>query len=125
MRNYETKVYDYVDKKTGQHIVKAHTMYAGKSVEAFAKCDPADTFDLAFGTAVALKRLDYKIAKKRAATSAQKARDCQAAIDWLKLEIKRMTKAREQAEIMHSDRRVEIKNLEAELAALLEIAGVN
>jgi hypothetical protein len=125
MRNYETHVYDYIEKATGRHVVKAVTEYAGKAVSACAKCDPDDVFDLEFGKKVALKRLDYKIAKKRAATSAQKARDCQAAIDWLRLEIKRMTKAREQAEIMYADRRVEIKNFEAELTELLKIAGAN
>ena len=48
-KNYDVKVFDYVEKATGAHIVKAVTTYEGKAVYAFAKCDPEDTFDYEFG----------------------------------------------------------------------------
>ena len=118
---YEIQVFDYIEKKTGRHVVKAKTMYAGKPVYAFAKCDVEDVFDLDFGTKVALKRLDIKIAMKRAKTAAHRVKGCQKAIDWLTLETKRMKKARESAEILYTDRKVELKELESELASMLSV----
>ena len=119
MRNYETKVYDYVDKKTGAHVVKATTMYAGRNVSAVAKCEPGDTFDLKFGTDVALKRLDIKIALKRAASMANYAKFCQMNLDFVEQEKKRVTQARDRAKIAMLDRKVEAKALEAELREML------
>ena len=119
MTNYETKIYDYVEPSTGRHVVKATTNYAGKAVYAFAKCDPEDSFNLELGTKVALKRLDIKIAQKRAKTAKHRVKNCQRALDWLEGEIKRMRKVRENAEILFADRNVEINNLEAELAEML------
>jgi hypothetical protein len=119
MRNYETKIYDYVDKKTGAHIVKATTMYAGKTISAFSKCDPRDTFDLKFGTDVALKRLDIKIAQKRQASMMAYAKFCKQNLEWIEIEKRRVKKAMEKAEVFAFDRKVEIKDLEAELAEML------
>lgn len=119
MRNYETKVYDYVDKKTGAHIVKATTMYAGKTVSAYSKCDPRDTFDLEFGTKVALKRLDIKIAQKRQASMIAYAKFCKQNLEWIDIERRRTKKAMERAEIAALDRKLEIKEFEADLAELL------
>ena len=121
MRNYVTRIYDYIDPD-GFHVVKATTMYAGKNVSACSKCDPEDDFDLELGTAIALKRLDHKIALKRAATFKHKANTCQEIIDWYKQEIKRMTKSKENAEIFAADRLVEADNIEHELAELLQNA---
>lgn len=120
MRNYETKVFDYVDKKTGAHVVKATTMYAGKPVSAFAKCDPKDTFDLKFGKKVACKRLDIKIAMKRHASMVAYAKLCKQRLEWSEMERRRAQKAMERAEIAAVDRICEAKDLEAELAAMFE-----
>ena len=122
MRNYATNIFEYVEQATGCHVVKANTMYAGKTVSAHAKCDPIDTFDLEFGTKVATKRLDLKITKKRAASCKRKAETCQEIIEFYKQEIKRLTKSKEVAEVMAADRMVEAAEIEAELAALLENA---
>lgn len=119
MRNYETKIYDYVDKKTGAHIVKATTMYAGKTVSAYSKCDPRDTFDLKFGTDVALKRLDIKIARKRQASMIAYAKFCKMNLEFIEIEKRRTKKSMERAEIAALDRRIEIKQLESELAELI------
>ena len=119
MRNYETNVYNYVDKKTGQHIVKATTMYAGKTVSAFAKCDPEDTFDLAFGSALALKRLDLKIAKRRAASMKKYAKFCELNLEFIEATKRRTKGALERARIAISDRQVEIKEIDASIANML------
>lgn len=119
MRNYVTRVYDYVEQATGRHVVKATTMYAGKTVCAFAKCDPEDTFDLKFGTDVALKRLDHKIALKRAATFRRKAATCREVIEYYKQEIKHMQKSLANAETFAADRMVDAANIERELTDML------
>ena len=119
MRNYETKVYTYIDKKTGQQIVKALTMYAGKSVSAIAKCDPQDAFSLDFGTQLALKRLDYKIAKKRAASMRSYVKFCQMNLEAVTIEMRRIKTALERAKVACSDRLVEASQYEADIAELL------
>lgn len=118
MRNYATKTYDYIDKKTGAHIVKATTMYAGKTVSEYAKCDPNDVFDLEFGKLVALKRLDIKIAKKRAASMKAYSKFCETNLDWIAIEERRTRKAFERAKVAYFDRLAEAKELEAELAEM-------
>jgi hypothetical protein len=120
MRNYATNVYDYVDKKTGAHIVKAITMYAGKTVSAYAKCDPKDVFDLEFGKKVALKRLDIKIAQKRYASMKTSAKYCRMNLEYINMEKRRLTKVIENAESAALDRKVDIKNYEAELAEMFK-----
>lgn len=122
MRNYATKIYEYKDQATGCRVVKAQTTYAGKTVNAFAKCDPTDTYDKEFGEKVANKRLDIKIAKKRAASFRRKAQTCQELIDFYKHEVQRLRKTKETAEIMASDRAAEVVDLEAELLELLKNA---
>ena len=119
MRNYETKVYDYIDKKTGAHIVKARTMYAGKTVSAIAKCDPTDTFDFEFGKRVALLRLDAKIAHKRYVSMRTYADFCKTNLGWIETERRRTKKALERAQVAAADRKAEAKEYEAELAKLL------
>ena len=119
MRNYETKTYDYIDKKTGAHIVKASTMYAGKTVNAYSKCDPEDVFDLEFGTKVALKRLDIKIAQKRRASMIAYAKFCKMNLNLIEDERRRVKKAMERAEVAALDRYVEMTEYEKELEALL------
>lgn len=120
MRNYATNLYDYVDKKTGAHIVKATTMYAGKTVSAYAKCDPNDVFDLDFGKKVALKRLDIKINQKRYASMITSAKFCKMNLEYLDTERHRLKKAMEKAEVAALDRKVDIKNLETELEDLFK-----
>jgi hypothetical protein len=123
MRNYETKVFDYIDKKSGAHIVKAETMYAGKPVSAFAKCDPSDTFSLKFGVAVALKRLDYKIAKKRQASMLAYAKVCKQNLEGIENEKRRVKAALERAEVAALDRKVEASEIAVEIAKMLSDLG--
>jgi hypothetical protein len=119
MRNYETKIFDYIDQKTGAHVVKATTMYNGKTVSAYSKCDPNDDFDLKFGTDVALKRLDIKIAKKRQASMIAYAKFCKMNLEFIEIEKCRVKKALERAEVAALDRKVEANKLETELAEML------
>ena len=123
MRNYETKTFDYIDKKTGAHIVKAETMYAGKPISAFAKCDPNDKFSLAFGEAIALKRLDRKIALKRAASMKEYAKFCRTNLEFLEIEKRRIKGALQRAEVAYSDRMVEASDLNIEIAKMLSELG--
>lgn len=119
MKNYETRVYDYVDKKTGAHVVKAITEYAGKTVAAVAKCDPVDTFDLDLGTEVACKRLDIKIAQKREACMNTRAKHYREYLELLEAEKRRVIKALTRAEVVAADRRVEVNELEKELGDII------
>lgn len=119
MRNYETKVYNYVDKKTGKQIVKAVTMYAGKSISAVAKCDPQDVFDLDFGAKLALLRLDQKIAIKRAASMKTYVKFCEMNLEFIENEKRRVKNALERAQVAASDRLVDAKQYEDEIKALL------
>jgi hypothetical protein len=120
MKKYETHVFDYIEKTTGAHVVKAVTTYAGKSVCAVAKCAPEDTFDLKFGTDVALKRLDVKIAKKRAADMSEYIKFCNMNLKFIEQEKRRVKQAKEHAEVAVGDRRAEIMLYEAELEAMLK-----
>ena len=119
MRNYETQLHEYTETSTGKRVIKAVTKYAGKAVFAFAKCNPEDNFDIEFGTKLALKRLDLKIAKKRAASAARKAANCQRDLNCLKIETKRVTKLADSFKILAANRKVEINELETEIANML------
>lgn len=121
MRNYETKVYNYVDKKTGKQIVKAVTMYAGKTVSAVAKCDPQDTFDYKFGADLALLRLDQKIALKRAASMRSYVKFCEMNLEFINNEKRRVKTALQRARVAADDRMVEAKQYEEKINAMLGI----
>ena len=118
MKNYETNVYDYIEN--GRHVVKATTIYEGKSVYAYAKCDPEDNFDLEFGTQLALKRLDLKIAQKRAIHAKEYSKLCQMGLDFLEREKRRTKKALTRAEVAYGNRMVEANNLEIEINEMLK-----
>ena len=119
MRNYETKVFNYIDKKTGQHIVKATTTFAGKVVSAFAKCDPGDTFDLKFGTDLALKRLDLKIIQKRVKRLKAHTKFCKMILNLVEAKRHNIKKTLERTQIAISDCQVEANQLENEITMML------
>lgn len=119
MRNYEVNVYDYIDKDTGVHVVKATTTYAGKTVSTIAKCDPEDTFDLELGRKIALMRLDRKMARKRAAYLKNYTDFCLKNLDIIEREKCRIEKAIQRAEIAYIDHIAEAKQYEIELTELL------
>ena len=125
MRNYSTHTYDYVEKSTGIHVVKAVTIYEGKAVYALAKCDPNDNFDLEFGKKLALKRLDQKIALKRAAHSKEFVRFCERNLEFVELERKRLRKMIEDAKTARLDRLVEANMLDKEIKEMLDSVGEN
>ena len=125
MRNYSTHTYDYVEKSTGIHVVKAVTIYEGKAVYALAKCDPNDNFDLEFGKKLALKRLDQKIALKRTAHSKEFVRFCERNLEFVELERKRLRKMIEDAKTARLDRLVEANMLDKEIKEMLDSVGEN
>jgi hypothetical protein len=120
MRNYDVKVYDYIDKDTGVHVVKATTTYNGKTVSTIAKCDPEDTFDFELGMKIALMRLDRKIARKRAAYLKDYIDFCQKNLDIIEHEKCRIEKAIQRAEVAYVDYVTEAKQREIELKELLD-----
>lgn len=116
----DIRYYDYIDNKSGRHVVKAVTLYRGKSVCAYAKCDPEDEFDLAIGIAISTNRLQTKLAQRKAAEEIAYAKACHESIEWLKRELKRVTESRDRAEVKAADHRVEIAQLQNELEDLLD-----
>ena len=53
----------YVDEKN--KTVIAVCRYAGQNIRAVAKCSPEDTFDIDFGTKLAIARCEVKVAKTK------------------------------------------------------------
>lgn len=125
MRNYSTHTYDYTKKSTGIHVVKAVTLYEGKAVYALAKCDPNDNFDIEFGKKLALKRLDQKIALKRAAHSKEFIRFCEKNLEFIEAERKRLRKVIEKAKTARLDRLVEANTCDKEINEMLDSMGEN
>jgi hypothetical protein len=119
MRATDVQIYEYEDKKTGSKVVKANAMYEGKTVSAFAKCDPVDEYDATFGVALATNRLDTKITKKRASAAMQKVKNHEEYINYLNAELKRARKAYEWAKIVAYDYKVELEGLKVEQKELL------
>lgn len=120
MKNYEIKTYDYIDKKTGAHVVKATTTYDGKPISAYSKCDPEDTFDLEFGTKLAFKRLELKLAQKRRASMTDYLKFCKMNLNFIEIEKRRVKKAIKRAEVAILDRKLETKELDDEITKMLE-----
>jgi hypothetical protein len=119
MKNYDIRVYDYIEKATGVHIVKAVTTYEGKAIYAFAKCSPEDKFDLEFGVKLAVLRLDKKLAKKRYALRKAHLGCLKENLEWINQDKRKLVKLIEKEEVICADRRVELYNAEVELKNLL------
>lgn len=78
MSNFPTdryKYYTYTDKETKAIVVVAASTYCGKAVKGYAKCNPADTFDLEKGKTLAAARCAQKIANRRNKRAAAKLRE--------------------------------------------------
>ena len=118
--NLEVKTYTYKEASTGRMVVKAVTLYEGKPVYAYAKCDTADTFDEKFGVDVATLRLHDKILLKKAKGFKRRAKYCEQNIQWCKDEIKRLEKVKTNAEVAALDRLVEAKEIESHIKDILE-----
>ena len=119
MRNYEIHTYDYIEKSTGCHIIKAVTTYEGKLVYAHAKCHPEDNFDLDFGKKLALKRLEHKITLKRAAHIKAYQKSCERHLEAVELGRRRLRKVIEDSKTAYYDRLVEAKLAEKEIEDML------
>lgn len=118
MRNYETSVYEYTNKK-GLKVIKAVTQYAGKYVFATATLCPGDEYDYELGRMIAERRLDYKIAKKRAASMKRRAKMYAQAIEEYKTQIRVMEKEMEKALVAEGNRNAEAAELSGEIFALI------
>lgn len=114
MKN-EIKVFDYVDKKTGCHVVKAVTTYKGSPVMAIAKCDPADTFDLQVGTNLATLRLEQKVAKKRYSYRKAYLAELKKNLAWIEQDRNMLIKLIEREAVYCADCRVDLHNIDLDL----------
>ena len=74
------KFYQYKNNKGGITVVAVST-YAGRTVKGYAKCDPADEFDLEKGKQLAAARCNLKIAQKRQMRAAEKYMEASFAVD--------------------------------------------
>lgn len=52
-------------RKDGTHVTMAITKFAGKTVKAFAKCQPTDTYSEEVGEKIAAARLAVLIAERQ------------------------------------------------------------
>lgn len=75
-----------------ENKVVAVSTYAGKPVRGIAKCDPADTFSLESGEALAVARCNEKIAEKRMKRAARKFAEAHEALVVAKRYYERMSK---------------------------------
>ena len=121
MRNYTTSIYEYVNPQ-GLKVIKAVTQYAGKYVSATATLCPGDEYDYKLGEAIALKRLDCKIAYKRAKSMKRRADMYEKLIAEYKTLIQKATKEMTKARIAEGDHRVEAASLEADIYQLIHQA---
>lgn len=117
--NAEVKFYEFYDKSKNCKAVKATTTYGGKRVTAVSYTHPNDTYDFEFGKKVAQKRLDIKLAHKRAASMRARAERYAQLIVEYKNEIKRMDKEMRKALTLVGDRLVDASTYEKELEAIL------
>ncbi len=117
--NAEVKFYEFFDKAKNCKAVKATTTYGGKRVTAVSYTHPNDTYDFEFGKKVAQKRLDIKLAHKRAASMKARAERYAMLIVEYKNEIKRMDKEMRKALTLVGDRLVDASTYEKELEAIL------
>lgn len=118
--NLDIKTYTYKEANTGRIVVKAVTTYCGKTVCAYAKCDPVDTFDEKFGKDVAELRLRSKILKKSSKGFKARAKACDENIKWCRNELKLLKKTKDRASATAIDRLVEAKEIDDHIKSLLE-----
>ena len=69
----------YVDEKN--KTVIAVCRYAGRNVRATAKCCPENTFDIEFGTKLAIARCDVKVAKAKILNASTRYLEASVAAD--------------------------------------------
>lgn len=69
----------YIDEKNKKVI--AVCRYGGRKVRATATCAPEDTFDIAFGTNLAIARCEVKVAKMKIQRASAKYLEASVAAD--------------------------------------------
>lgn len=69
----------YIDEKN--RTVIAVCRYAGHNIKAIAKCAPEDTFDVEFGTKLAIARCELKVAKIKLRNAGSKYLEAAKAAD--------------------------------------------
>ena len=106
------KVYTYSDKETGAKVIAAVSTYAGKTVKAYAKCDPRDSYDEAAGMKLAAARCNAKIAVKRHARANRKVAEAEAQLQAAKNHLDKMKRYAADAHVEEDIARAELFDLE-------------
>ena len=108
------KFYHYTGKD-GEDTIAAVSTYAGKTVKAYAKCDPRDSFDEKSGKILAAARCNAKVAEKREARARRKVIDAQRQLDAARHYYENMARYLDDAQREASQAKIEVSQLEKKL----------
>ena len=96
--------------KRGNDIIAVST-YAGKTVKAYAKCDPRDSYDEQAGKELAAARCNAKIADKREARARRKVMEAQAQLDAARQHYEKMTQYLEDSKLDASHAHIDVARI--------------
>lgn len=108
------KFYHYTGKD-GKDTIAAVSTYAGKTVKAYAKCDPRDSFDEESGKILAAARCNAKVAEKREARARRKVIEAQRQLDADYYHYQNMTRYLNDAQREVNQAKIEVSQLEKKL----------
>ena len=108
------KFYHYTGKD-GKDTIAAVSSYAGKTVKAYAKCDPRDSFDEQSGKTLAAARCNAKVAEKREARARRKVVEAQRKLDDARRYYENMARYLDDAKKEFSQANIEVTKLEQKL----------
>ena len=96
--------------KRGNDIIAVST-YAGKTVKAYAKCDPRDSYDEQVGKELAAARCNAKIADKREARARRKVMEAQAQLDAARQHYEKMAQYLEDSKLDASRAHIDVARI--------------
>ena len=105
------KFYHYTGKD-GKDTIAAVSSYAGKTVKAYAKCDPRDSFDEQSGRTLAAARCNAKVAEKREARARRKVVEAQRKLDDARRYYENMEKYLDDAQREYNLAKMELEHIE-------------
>lgn len=97
--------------KRGNDVIAVST-YAGKTVKAYAKCDPRDAYDERAGQTLAAARCNAKIADKREARARKKVLEAQAQLEAARQHYEKMSQYLRDSQHEASIARMEVESIE-------------
>ena len=96
--------------KHGNDIIAVST-YAGKTVKAYAKCDPRDSYDEQAGKELAAARCNAKIAAKREARARRKVAEAQAQLEAARQHYEKMAQYLEDSRLEASHAQIDVQRI--------------